>query len=41
MNCTKIVMENQVRCMIYKDGSNWQHKMEACKKVYKDKIKAA
>jgi hypothetical protein len=27
--------------MIYKDGGNWEHKMEARKKVCKDKIGAA
>lgn len=41
MNRTEIVLENQARCMIYKDGSNQKHKMEAYKKVYKDKIEAA
>ncbi|KAJ4345084.1 hypothetical protein N0V95_005931 [Ascochyta clinopodiicola] len=41
MNRTEIVIENQARCMIFEDGRNQAHEMEACKKVCKDKIEAA
>jgi hypothetical protein len=41
MNRTEILLGNQARCMIHKNGSNQAREMEVCKKVCKDKIKAA
>jgi hypothetical protein len=41
MNRTETVLQNQARCMIYKDGSNQKHELEASRKVCKDKIDAA
>jgi hypothetical protein len=40
-NSTEATLQNQARCMIWKDGSNRENEMQACKKVCKDELEAA